>query len=742
LKDLGATLEYDPTTTTEAEAEADARQGHAEAMADLRARQAPSQLALAQTRDTRPLTERPLAERPYPARWTTPRTGGQIANLISTTAKEVGLPKSVLAAVIKQESGFNPSAKSPAGAMGLMQLMPGTAQQLGVTDPYNPQQNIRAGATYLKQQLAKFGSLPLALAAYNAGPGAVSKYGKIPPYKETRQYVAKIMNDLSGQRAPSAAGTVLDRYAGTMTFGADSPLAAAGEWLAQRTTGNPVDWETAKEMIALRNATTRGEHPIASVAGDVLGFMDPRGGFQQIYKLLGGGSKVALKGAPFVTKMARLASVPATEGGAMLGYNLLEPGSTMTPGEAAAYGAGFGSAGRAVPATLGATGRAAKEVGRKIWNNDFSRYVIEDSVLARLLGYSRFKAKQAKAAYPAVVDKAKSTLGMTDAAVAGEKAQNIITQTKGAYDEVLGSITKPIMQQFGNKPISAERFRKAIIGRLPARVFDQKGNIVDSVVAEITAAKNPNAAANKTLLYYLERVTKNPTLKVMDELRRELGNVGRFAKGGQLTPQEAVAQQLYGAAADAVNDGATAVARQQGVAGGKGAREAWQAVKQLKPAKAKYHQQRKVIDRLLAYTRGQGPKTDPETLLKAAGRLAPSSYIRETMKTTPEMVPALKQMVTYRLLAKATSSPAALAREMNELNRATLKQLYGNDYAIFEKLEKALVVSPNKTMAQIGKMLKGIAKSTGTATRTTGRMIAPMTSVGRRQSEANAERRR
>lgn len=111
---------------------------------------------------------------------------------IDAVASKYGIPPSLFEALVRQESGGNPNARSPVGAIGYTQLMPATAKSLGV-DPTDPQQNLDGGARYLSQQYKKFGRWDLALAAYNAGPGAVSKYGGIPPYAETQNYVKSIM---------------------------------------------------------------------------------------------------------------------------------------------------------------------------------------------------------------------------------------------------------------------------------------------------------------------------------------------------------------------------------------------------------------------------------------------------------------------------------------------------------------------------------------------------------------------
>ncbi len=127
-----------------------------------------------------------------------PSSGGETSSaydaLIEQAAARNGVDPAVLHGLIQQESGFDPSSTSSAGALGLTQLMPGTAASLGVTNPLDPAQSIEGGARYLGEMLRQFGgNTQDALAAYNAGPGAVQRYGGVPPYSETQQYVAKVL---------------------------------------------------------------------------------------------------------------------------------------------------------------------------------------------------------------------------------------------------------------------------------------------------------------------------------------------------------------------------------------------------------------------------------------------------------------------------------------------------------------------------------------------------------------------
>lgn len=151
-------------------------------------------------RSTRPAAPRKVRERFEP--------------LIQEHATRHALRPDLVRAVIQVESGFNPRARSAKGAMGLMQLMPATARELGVDDPYDPADNIRGGTAYLRQLIDRYdGDEELALAAYNAGAGAVDRYGRaVPPYRETRDYVKKVGSASTGVSRAAARKHVIYKW--------------------------------------------------------------------------------------------------------------------------------------------------------------------------------------------------------------------------------------------------------------------------------------------------------------------------------------------------------------------------------------------------------------------------------------------------------------------------------------------------------------------------------------------------
>lgn len=147
----------------------------------------------------------PTPAEPYmDPQWTVPKPPSmdnvvppeEIHRMIELEAQRNHIDPLLIEAIIRNESGFNPWAVSPTGALGLMQLMPDTAAQVGVTDPFDPAQNIAGGSAYLALQLRNFGGdVSLAVAAYNAGPAAVQRWGGIPPYQETMNYVSNVVSD-------------------------------------------------------------------------------------------------------------------------------------------------------------------------------------------------------------------------------------------------------------------------------------------------------------------------------------------------------------------------------------------------------------------------------------------------------------------------------------------------------------------------------------------------------------------
>jgi soluble lytic murein transglycosylase-like protein len=125
---------------------------------------------------------------------------GPYASVVAKAAKKNGLSRQLLSSVIRAESNFHPHAVSSKGALGLMQLMPATARSLAVQHPFDPAENVQAGAQYLKELLGRFRNVNLALAAYNAGPANVRLYHGIPPFRETHNYISRVRRDMKAKK--------------------------------------------------------------------------------------------------------------------------------------------------------------------------------------------------------------------------------------------------------------------------------------------------------------------------------------------------------------------------------------------------------------------------------------------------------------------------------------------------------------------------------------------------------------
>ena len=164
---------------------------------------------MAESEETLPVTTKPPEIKPT----------ADLNQIVNSASDKHMIDADLIASVIRAESDFNPKAKSPKGAQGLMQLMPGTASKLGVTDVYDPAANVDGGTQYLRELLLKYnGDIAKALAAYNAGPKRVEQYHGVPPYRETRTYVARIIKDFNRKKlAQQKAKTTLTAQAQNAT---------------------------------------------------------------------------------------------------------------------------------------------------------------------------------------------------------------------------------------------------------------------------------------------------------------------------------------------------------------------------------------------------------------------------------------------------------------------------------------------------------------------------------------------
>ncbi|MDX6700264.1 MAG: hypothetical protein QOF26_490, partial [Baekduia sp.] len=174
---------------------------------------------------------------------------------ITAAATKYGIDPALLKGLIRQESNFDATAQSGAGAQGLTQLMPGTAATLGV-DPSDPAQAIDGGAKYLKQQLDRFGGdVSKALAAYNAGPGAVAKYGGVPPYAETQNYVQKVLGFAAEYRGSAATATAALPVAATAVPVTTTPVSAESLMSTSALLSDPATTDSSTSSSGLDYST-------------------------------------------------------------------------------------------------------------------------------------------------------------------------------------------------------------------------------------------------------------------------------------------------------------------------------------------------------------------------------------------------------------------------------------------------------------------------------------------------------
>lgn len=193
-------------------------------------------------------------------------SGGETGydGLFQAAAEAYQLPVDLLKSVAKAESAFTADAVSPCGAQGIMQLMPGTARALGVADAFDPAQNIMGGAKYLRQMVDRFdGDLTKAVAAYNAGPGAVEQYGGVPPYRETQNYVQKVLGAVGG----AGALPVFPLSSPSGAFGSDAVSFSALSALNGASSGASL--ASAIQQV-LKNSGTLSEDSVRMYLGQFL----------------------------------------------------------------------------------------------------------------------------------------------------------------------------------------------------------------------------------------------------------------------------------------------------------------------------------------------------------------------------------------------------------------------------------------------------------------------------------------
>lgn len=421
------------------------------------------------------------------------------SDIIEQAGRQFNVDPKLLSLVMGQESGGRPGAVSPKGAQGLMQVMPGTAKDMGATDPSNPSQNIMAGAKYLSQQLDKYKDPALALAAYNAGPGAVDKHGGIPPFPETQGYVKSIMSAYQGAAPAPAAATAqapqgmpgLPPVAGQMpglTNAAGSPAA---------TQAMPAQSNASGQLPGL--PPTAGTSPQANDA-DPLQKLMARAGIAQTAGKQGAPAQVsnALPPQPqidpFVQLVAKANTAAATPSIPKTGIldlpaAAVEPIATMATG---AVGGLIGGAARLGSAVMGNSMEDAKATGDKV-ANALTYQPHTDGGKASIAGLSDVASKAKNALMASPVGGAISAVGNAyhDKFVTG--ATNPLMAT---VNDMLPTIAANVVAgKAGGALVSAAKAAPDVVRSAAGKVAAVAGR-VEPTLASVTPSA-PEAGALK-----------------------------------------------------------------------------------------------------------------------------------------------------------------------------------------------------------------------------------------------------
>ena len=453
------------------------------------------------------------------------------------------LPQDLFLKQIGAESNWNPQAVSPAGAQGLLQIMPGTQKDLGVTDPFDPHQSIDAGARYLRDQYDRFGDWRLALAAYNAGPGNVRKHGGVPPFEETRNYVAKIM----GGGAPPATVPQYQEQAQMQGYPQqDQPLIDPRLLELLQPQQQETDWGQALMQMGLGilSSPAGAGNSIMPVAARSLSAALAAQQPEQLtglQMLQGQNELYKLEESRRANKIKRQQQESESEAKRKLIAQLSNPDSPSYNPQAAAaleadmltaqdLGGVLGFGGDAEAATYGVTPhyyREGDKVYREVYASDGTKLREEVqgqpfAVESKLPGFAQ-QTEEAKVwgkMRPETI--ANVNMGLADAQAQLGRTETLLKEFEsGKYDNDVGPITGRI-KQFYDPEVAQLRVQSVneALQNLQITNLAPVSNYEIGLMQQMYASPSMNAAQNKAILRQLAEVQRKKTAALKTALER------------------------------------------------------------------------------------------------------------------------------------------------------------------------------------------------------------------------------